>query len=78
MLRVATRTPSLLLILASATVVFYMTTQRKQYSQPDPFKLVPSGLPQVKDSTLFDSAYQDQMFWGTYRPGFYAGEPAPS
>jgi hypothetical protein len=38
-----------------------------------PFQLKPSSLPEVKDSTLFDEEYREDLFWGTYRPGFYCG-----
>jgi hypothetical protein len=37
------------------------------------FVLKPIPGPRVRESSLFDEAYQDQMFWGTYRPGFYCG-----
>lgn len=37
------------------------------------FRLAPAPLPLARDSALFDEAYREEMFWGTYRPGFYCG-----
>ena len=37
------------------------------------FSLGPVKGPLVRESSLFDDAYREEMFWGTYRPGFYCG-----
>lgn len=41
------------------------------------FRLAPAPFPLVRESSLFDDAYREEIFWGTYRPGFYCGAPAP-
>ena len=53
----------------AAAVVFRSCSSGKAA----PFQLRPSTLPKVKDSRLFDDAYREELFWGTYRPGFYCG-----
>jgi hypothetical protein len=43
-----------------------------------PFRLQPLPGQNARDSSLFDEAYREEMFWGTYRPGFYCGARLPS
>lgn len=38
-----------------------------------PSCLSPFKAPLLKESEIFDAAYQKEMFWGTYRPGLYLG-----
>lgn len=40
---------------------------------PLPFHLEPFPAPKVRDSALFDEHYHQDLFWGTFRPGFYCG-----
>lgn len=59
--------PAIVVLLAAVAATFYLRSAQK------PFELKPSNLPKVTESTLFNASYREDMYWGTYRPGFYAG-----
>ena len=55
----------------------WLPSLRRQLQLALPFRLQPYPGKCVRESTLFDDAYKEEMWWGTYRPGFYCGALIP-
>eukprot|EP00892_Ulva_mutabilis_P002240 jgi/Ulvmu1/12016/UM083_0029.1 len=60
--------PAILALVTAVAATLYLRP-----GQQKAFELKPCGLPKVTESTLFNASYNEAMYWGTYRPGFYAG-----